>query len=375
VSDPAAVAAGQQVTYRVAVGNGGPSTATGVTVTDTLPAGLTFVAAGSSSGCTAAGQTVTCTVAGSIPPGSFVPLDIVAAASPSTPPGTVTNDAVATDSTGATATASADTTIDAVANLSISKTAPPALAGTNVTWTITVPNAGPSTADGAVVMDTLPAGFTITSVTTDSGTCDHAGQVLSCTLGPIPSGGSATITVVTVSAPSLVPPGQTSAEIPNTTTVDYPGDPDTDNNEVAFLEAVFAEAHLVPAKTVSPSPLVAGGLATYRIIVTNEGPSEATGITATDKLPPGLTFDAAASDSRCSLTSAATRMVSCTEAGPLAPGASTTFTVVAQVSAALGTGSVIVNDAVVSASQYDPDPADAARAVSVIARPSVPVTG
>ena len=375
-SVPAAVAAGETVHYPAELVNRGPSTATGIVVTDGLPAGLTFIPAESSDGCAvtsgtpATGQTVTCLVS-SLEPGESQDLDIAAVTST---PGVVTDVDTALDNLPATRiVATAVTTIDALSDLSITKTAPPAFAGTDATWTIGVHNAGPSAADGAVVTDTFPAGFTIVSATTDSGTCTHAGQDLTCTLGTIAAGGDATITVVTATAPGLVPPGQTFTEVPNTASVDYPGDTDPDNNTVTFPETLFAKAHVVPVKTVSPSPLTQGGLATYRITVTNQGPSVATGITATDTLPAGLTFVASASDPRCSVAAAGT--IRCTAAGPLAPGASTTFTVVAMVSSTLGTGSVIVNDAVASASQYDPDPAEAARAVSVIARPSVPVTG
>jgi uncharacterized repeat protein (TIGR01451 family) len=54
------VSAGSPVTYTVTVHNNGPQTATGVIVTDTLSAGLSFVSA--STGCSAAGAIVTCSL-------------------------------------------------------------------------------------------------------------------------------------------------------------------------------------------------------------------------------------------------------------------------------------------------------------------------
>src|SRR5262249_50588048 len=59
-SAPASVTTGQQFTYTLSVHNGGPSDATGVSVTDTLPTAVTFGSA--STGCTNASGTVTCTV-------------------------------------------------------------------------------------------------------------------------------------------------------------------------------------------------------------------------------------------------------------------------------------------------------------------------
>ncbi|WP_405748197.1 hypothetical protein OG422_31530 (plasmid) [Streptomyces sp. NBC_01525] len=49
-ADTTTVTVGQTVTYRVTVRNAGPNTATGVAVTDPLPAGLTFVSATPSAG-------------------------------------------------------------------------------------------------------------------------------------------------------------------------------------------------------------------------------------------------------------------------------------------------------------------------------------
>jgi uncharacterized repeat protein (TIGR01451 family) len=57
---PATIAPGMDATYLIATVNHGPAAATNVTVTDQLPAGVTFVSG--SSGCGAVGTTVTCAV-------------------------------------------------------------------------------------------------------------------------------------------------------------------------------------------------------------------------------------------------------------------------------------------------------------------------
>src|SRR5205814_747431 len=62
--NPVTLGTGQNITYSISVYNYGPtSTATGVVVTDTLPAGVTFVSATASTGsCGFANGTVTCNI-------------------------------------------------------------------------------------------------------------------------------------------------------------------------------------------------------------------------------------------------------------------------------------------------------------------------
>ena len=74
---PALVTEGQTFTYHLTASNSGPAAATGVTVTDTLPANSTFVSA--SAGCTEAAGVVTCTAA-SLASGASTTFDILVTA-------------------------------------------------------------------------------------------------------------------------------------------------------------------------------------------------------------------------------------------------------------------------------------------------------
>lgn len=65
-----------QLTYTVNVKNNGPATATGVTVTDTLPSSMKFVSARSSQGSCSGGTTVTCSL-GSVNSGVYATVKIV----------------------------------------------------------------------------------------------------------------------------------------------------------------------------------------------------------------------------------------------------------------------------------------------------------
>ena len=87
-------------------------------------------------------------------------------------------------------------TVDAEADLSLTKTAAPATVAPlgTVTWTLTVTNNGPGDAPATVVTDTLPAGFTWTSDTCAAG--PPAGTTLTWNVGALANGASASCDVV-----------------------------------------------------------------------------------------------------------------------------------------------------------------------------------
>src|SRR5437660_333399 len=196
---PATAAAGTDITYTVTVTNNGPSTSSGGTVTDTLPAGTTF--AGASSGCSqTAPNVVTCTV-GTLANGASVSFSIGSRVPPNTASGTVlTNSATVTasspaeDTNAANNTATAMTTVQRLADLAITKTGPgTAAAGTDITYTVTVTNNGPSTSSGGTVTDTLPAGTTFAGAS--SGCSQTTPNVVTCSFGTLAPGASATFSI------------------------------------------------------------------------------------------------------------------------------------------------------------------------------------
>src|SRR5207237_7382796 len=90
-------------------------------------------------------------------------------------------------------TASATTSVTASTDLAITKTAPAtATTGTNFSYTLTAKNNGPSAATGIVVTDTLPAGVTFVSA---SSGCTNASGTVTCNVGSLASGASATFTI------------------------------------------------------------------------------------------------------------------------------------------------------------------------------------
>ena len=84
------------------------------------------------------------------------------------------------------------------ANLSMVKedSADPATVGVPFNYTLTVSNAGPDDATNVIVTDIIPSSFTVGTITPSQGSCDPlAGNTLTCNLGTIGNGGSATVTI------------------------------------------------------------------------------------------------------------------------------------------------------------------------------------
>jgi len=68
--------------------------------------------------------------------------------------------------------------------------------GTNITYTNTVLNPGPSTSTTVTLTNTLPSGATYVSATSSQGTVTHSGGLVTAALGSISALSSATVTIV-----------------------------------------------------------------------------------------------------------------------------------------------------------------------------------
>lgn len=190
---PASTSSGQNVVYTIVVTNHGPSTATGVTVSDPTPAQMSFVSNSGACvstfpcnlGSIAAGQSATITATFSTPVGFSGNASNTATVSSSV-----------NDPNGGNNSATATTNFAAPADLSITKTAAPGpyLTRAALTYTITVSNTGPATATGVVVNDVIPAGTNFISATPSQGSCAGTSTV-SCNLGTLANGASATISL------------------------------------------------------------------------------------------------------------------------------------------------------------------------------------
>ncbi len=350
-ADP--VVAGTLLTYTVVVVNGGPSVANDVQVTDTLPAGVSFVSSTAPGGCTGAGVLL-CDV-GTVQPGlpNSVSFTITVLVGQGAPPAgtTLTNSAAVTATTPdpdpAYNTAVETTQVVSESSLVTLKvdSDDPVLAGTSLAYTITVQNNGPSDAHNIVVTDVLPAGVTYAS---DSFGCNTAAlPTLTCNVGTLPASGIQTITLNVLVDPS------TLGTITNTVTVT--GDPSLIGTLVSSQDTlVLASADLAVSKQIlSGSPFLPGSTVTYRVTVTNNGPSDAGGFTLSDVLPAGLTY-VSHTASAGSYSNATGDWV----VGALASGGSVTLDLTAAINSGTENTTLTNTAAITSTSTPDPDTAN-----------------
>jgi uncharacterized repeat protein (TIGR01451 family) len=307
VSTPGtSVRAGETFTYTISVDNRGPSTARNVVLTDTLLSdqaftldpptfvGATYTCATSST--PSGGQVLVCPRDdNSMDPGERDTIIVTGRANEATTINDTLEVSSPDDPLMFNNTAWDSLSIQASADLKISKqqTDPPVphsvTAGQKITYTLTVTNTGPSTADSVVVRDTLP-GFIQDNVqiSASSGvTCTLGlpGPVM-CNLDTLAPGAFRTINLTLQLDPGYPIDPVVGAEIQNQATVSSRTfDPDDTNNVDSVATQAVASADLSVTKTSVPTTVKAGDTFQYDVSITNTGPSTAQDIVFEDPMP------------------------------------------------------------------------------------------
>ncbi len=297
-SGPANVVAGTSYNYAITATNAGSVTASNVVVSDVLPVGVSFVSA-SGNGTTNAGAVIWNLGNLAVNGRSNLTLTVIAPAG-----GNITNVAIVTSTTPDTNSLNntsppVGTTVTPSADIVLLNTGPTnVVAGTLYTNTVTVTNAGPSTATNLVLVDTLPNGSQVTNL-----------------IPVLPAGGSTNFPVV------LTAPGSGPLTNSASSSAGTPDPNPANNSSISLVTTISPSANLSVGKT-GPSSIFAGTNFIYTISVTNLGPSTATGLLVTDSLPANLIF---VSGTPVATTNAANQVI-WTNVNSLAPGAITNLT-------------------------------------------------
>jgi uncharacterized repeat protein (TIGR01451 family) len=373
-SGPAVANADTDVPYDISILNLGPDDSDVVTLTDAIPPGMTFVSLVQNTGpafsCSDPGVgnngTVTCTVA-SLLNGASADFTLTVHIAPATPPGTFfTNIATVTCATDPSTENNSSTAVTSTptndADMVVTKTGPSAAApNSDVSFSITVVNAGPATATNVSLTDTLPGTMTFVSETQNSG------PAFSCTTPSVGSGGTITCTIAsltngtnaTFTFTGHIPSGTPSGTIfTNTATVTSDNDPTPENN--SSQTAVTVSSSDLSAVKTGPATVIAGQNLVYNLTLANAGPDAAFAARIDDFFPAGTTFVSFVQNTGPAATclQTGTNTAGCSINALFASGGNATFTLTVFVPVTTVDGTVLTNTAVASSQNFDPNSAN-----------------
>lgn len=203
-----------------------------------------------------------------------------------------------------------------------------------ITVTVVVhndPGATTSATGVTITTDQLPAAFAVTSAEFTTGTattaCAVAGGIVTCDVGTLAPGDTATATIVgTASAPGGI---AITANVASTA----PIDPNLGNNTASVHVLVTGNADMAVTATGSTTPVLALSNTDLSFTVTNNGPDTANDARVAAFVPTDVNYQSATISQGSCVYSTTDGSVSCA-IGQLASGASVTGTVT--VSSAVG---------------------------------------
>ena len=271
--------------YTITLQNAGPSDAQDVLLTDAVPAELWTPEFSTDNGATwtpwhspyllgtlAAGASRSLLLRGTIDPAAALPLLNTAVAASSTPDPDLTN-----------TTAQREDPLQPAADLAITKVADTdtAAPGGLLTYTLTIANLGPATAQDVLLTDPTPGGLSRVEVSLDNGRT-WTPWTGAYSLGALPAGQGRTLLLRGSLSSSAQGTLVNTAVVASSTP-----DPNPNSNTATSLVPVQGSTELRLTKT-SPCWAVPCQYLVYRLVAVNWGSIPAEGVVVQDHLPPLL---------------------------------------------------------------------------------------
>ncbi len=285
IAQPEPVLLGNNLTYTLSVTNNGPSTAKTVSVAQSLPSTVVFISASSSQGsCSEVGGVVSCNLGQMASHGRATITVVVQPTTLGVLSSTATVSSEQTDFDPSNNSATAISHVNApTADLALGLSGAPAatVVGGSLTYSLAVTNLGPSIATGVTVTNVLPVGVNILSATSSQGSVAISGNTVVCSFGTLALGARATTTI-------SVLPTAVGTFVATSTVYGNQPDPVAANNSASVSTLVGPSADVAVSIVDVPDPVVRFSPLTYRIVVTNAGPSPATSVSLNGSLPASV---------------------------------------------------------------------------------------
>ncbi|MDP8956431.1 MAG: DUF11 domain-containing protein [Actinomycetota bacterium] len=169
-------------------------------------------------------------------------------------------------------------------SVEISDSRDPVAVGSNIKYRVVVSNAGPDPATNVELVGSRDPSTTFVSHTTSQGSCDAPAaseRTMTCSLGTIAAGSSATVTVTVKTTET--------GDVTNAAWVRSSGADSTPYDRVAEEETSVLESPLADLSvriTDTPDPVPVGSKLKYTIVVSNAGPQAATRVHLQDEFNP-----------------------------------------------------------------------------------------
>ncbi|HPI96076.1 MAG TPA: hypothetical protein PLX38_07650, partial [Gammaproteobacteria bacterium] len=286
----AQISRGSSFVYRIDVVNAGTENAQGLHLSDLMPDSLTVDSLATQEwSCSNTALQYDCLFIGDLSPGTGSTIEFF-----------VTNDAnstslqlinVATVVAENAVTQTAQNTLlvtDTSASLSVIQNPNPVDEGSLFDLQLILNNTGTEDIENPVLVNTLPVGFTYTTLPTTPN-CTSSGLVMTCLFDSALSVGSSEMITAQVQAisPAVIGTDYINNAVLTGTNLLQP----VLNNSILNVNQINTQVHDVSiAKTASSTSMLPSSEFQYILTVSNLGSAEASSIVVTDSLPQGITL-------------------------------------------------------------------------------------